>query len=457
VTSIATGQEDASLQPAERRAIVLATVFRVAGTPVIALAGLVNTAIIVHQTGEAAFGFVSLVTTLGVLMQFADQGIGAAVITACSGTRRLRDDAMAVATVQRGMHALSVVAVGAIVISVIIMATDSWGSLLGGTTGPADRVAITVAVCLIALSVPAAIGIRILIGLDRNPLAVLLTMSSTVFTLLITLGLKGVGITGIWYALSGTAGVLIANCLATAVALAISGLGWSVFARPGAEFEGRKLLRGSIWMFLVGVGLPLGLQSHRLILSHVSTAAELSRYALMAQVYAIIWTVFVTGGMALWPVFVKRRTDTDASTRLWLRMVAVFGGLSGLAAIGIVVLGPWTTSVISGGELVASRSLAVAFAALLVIQCIHFPAGMMLTTPHEARWQAYCVMAMGVTAVALGLWWGGMWGGVGVVAAAAVAVAAAQLAPDFVWVPRLLRRRARDIASSSGGLAPDAR
>ena len=161
-----------------------------------------------------------------------------------------------------------------------------------------------------------------------NPLAVLLTMTNAVFTLLITLALKTAGTTGIWYAVSGAGGALIGNCIATAVALQISGLGWSAFTRPGAEQAGNRPLEGSLWMFVVGLGHPLGFQSQHLILSHVSTSAELSRYALIAQVYAVIWMVFGTAGMALWPVFVKCRPDTRASTRLWLRSMAAFGALS---------------------------------------------------------------------------------------------------------------------------------
>jgi O-antigen/teichoic acid export membrane protein len=448
VSCIDAERHDAFLKPAERRAIMLGTVLRVVGTPLIALVGLLNTAVIVRQTGEAVFGLVSLVTTLTLLLPFADLGIGAVVISACSRPGRLTDDREAVATVQHGLRRLNLVAVALILISLVIMATDSWGFLLGSTAGPADRIAITIAVCLIGLGVPAGIGVRILIGLDMNPLAVMLTMSNAVFTLLITLALKTAGITGIWYGVSGAGGALIGNCIATALALQISGLGWSAFARPGAEHAANRLLEGSLWMFLVSIGLPLGLQSQRLILSHVSTSAELSRFALIAQVYAVTSMMFGTAGMALWPVFVKRRTDLRTSTRLWLRSMAVFGALSALAGVGIVVLGPWATSVLSGGHLVATRALAIAVALLLVVQCIHLPGGMMLTMPQEMRWQSHCLLAMGVSSVVLGVWWGGRWGGTGVVAAAVVATVAAQVVPDVMWIPRLLRRRAHELATT---------
>jgi hypothetical protein len=143
-------------------------------------------------------------------------------------------------------------------------------------------------------------------------------------------------------------------------------------------------------------------------------------------------------------VFVKRRADVDASVTLWLRSVAVFGTLAVVAGVGIVAFAPWATSVLSDGHVVASRSLALAFAALLVVECIHFPGGVMMTMPREARWQSICITVMGVSTVVLGTWWAGIWGGTGVIAAAVLAIVVAQIIPDFVWIPRLLRRRLSD-------------
>ena len=449
MTSADTVRYDTSLQPIERRAIVLGTAFRIVGTPLVALIGLVNTAMIVRQTGEAVFGVVSLITTLSLLIPFADLGIGAVVTSACSRPGRLTDDGVALATVQRGVRMLSAVAAGLILVSVAVMATDSWHLLIGTDTGSADRIAITVAVCLIALGIPAGIGIRIIIGLDMNPVAVLMTIANAAFTLLLTMTLKTTGAAGIWYAISGAGGVLAGNCVATIFALRVSGIGWAAVAHPSAEYSRRKVLHGSLWMFVLSIGLPLGLQSHRLVLSHVSTPQELSRYALTAQIFGVVWMVFDTAGMALWPVFVKRRTATIASTQLWLRSVAVFGFSSAVAGVGIVAFAPWATSVLSGGQIVAPRALAVAFAIMLFVECVHLPGGVMLTMPREARWQSFCITVMGVTAVLLGIWWGARWGAAGVVAAAAVAMVLAQVLPDFVWIPRMLRAREMDILDGS--------
>jgi hypothetical protein len=72
-----------------------------------------------------------------------------------------------------------------------------------------------------------------------------------------------------------------------------------------------------MWLFLVGVGLPVGSQTGRVLLAHLSTPAELSRFALMAQLYAICWQVLSTAALAYWPVFVKRRAATEQTVRMW--------------------------------------------------------------------------------------------------------------------------------------------
>ncbi|MGW0042409.1 lipopolysaccharide biosynthesis protein [Rhodococcus sp. NPDC003348] len=429
------------LAPAEHRALVRGTLYRILGTPVVAVLGLANTAVVIRHTGEAVYGLVSLVATVTLLFPFADLGIGAVVLSASarlSGSGR--DPAADV--IRRAYRVLFSVAAGLAVLACVVMAIDGWGALVGMTTGPDDRWAITCAAVLFALTIPAGLGVRILIGMDRNQLATLLMMSNAAFTLCVTVALSASGVQGIWYALSPLAGVLIGHLLGTVAALRMSGLGWSAFAR--IRGTGTRLLEGSLWLFLVGVGLPVGLQTGRILLSHLSTADELSRYALVAQMYGACWAVLSTAGMAYWPVFVKRRGARGETVRMWWRVTAAFGAAAVVAAAGLAAVGPWTASILSGGSIVVTTGLALSFGALLLVQALHLPASVLLTRPREARWQACCVAAMAAISLAVGGALAGPWGAVGVVCAAALGVGAAQVVPDLLWVPTLVRRRPAD-------------
>jgi hypothetical protein len=69
------------------------------------------------------------------------------------------------------------------------------------------------------------------------------------------------------------------------------------------------------------------------------------------------------------------------------------------------------------------------------------PSSVLLTRPNEARWQALWALAMAAVSIGLGAVAAARFGAVGVVYASALAVFAAQVIPDLVWVPRLVRRR----------------
>lgn len=429
------------LAPAERRAMLYGPLYRIVGTPVTALLSLANTAIIVRETGDAVYGLVALIATVTLLFPFADLGIGATVLSASAQLQGPDRNPDAVDVIRRAYRVLFGVAATLMLVALIIMALDGWSAVVGFSSGPDDRWAITTAACVYALTTPAGLGVRILIGIDRNPLATLVLMSCPAFGLGVTLLLYLIDASGIWYSVSALAGLLIGQVLGTVLALRLSGLGWSAFQRVTPAETRRSLLAGSMWLFVVGVGLPAGAQTGRFLLAHLSTPVELSRYALMAQLYAVCWQLVSTAAFAYWPVFVKRRAATEQTVRMWWRLTAALGGLAAVAAALLAACGPWAASVLSGHHIDVSVWLALAFGMILLGQSLHLPTFVLMTRPAEARWQAMWTMAMAVLSIGLGCLAANRFGAVGVAYASALGVFAAQVLPDLLCVPRLVRRR----------------
>ena len=102
---------------------------------------------------------------------------------------------------------------------------------------------------------------------------------------------------------------------------------------------------------------------------------------------------------------------------------------------------PLAARILSGSKIDISMGLAFAFAVLLVGQAVHLPSTVLLTKPNEARWQALWALTMAMLSVGVGVAVAHQFGAIGVVAASAFAVLVAQVAPDLLWVPRLVRRR----------------
>lgn len=432
---------DSRLAPQERRALLWGPLYRLLGTPFVALLGLMNTAIIVRETGEAVFGLVSLVATVSLLLPFADLGIGATVISASAMLVGPSPDPRAVDVIRRAYRILFGVAAALITVAVSVMVVDGWGAVLGFASGPEDRWAVTVAACIFALTIPAGLGPRILVGIDRNPLATVVLMSCPAFGLGLTLALYAIGAEGIWYAVTALGGLLLGQTVGTGLALRLSGLGRSVFSKVSPSRAGSHLLAGSVWLFLVGVGLPIGSQAGRVILAHFSTPVELSRYALMAQIYAVGWQVLSTASLAYWPIFVKRRDAAEVTVRMWWRLTGMFGVVAAAGALVLVLLAPWVATALSGGQIDVPGWLALGFGAVLIGQALHLPSLVLLTRPNEARWQALWALAMAGLSIGLGCAAAIRFGAAGVAIASALAIFTAQVLPDMLRVPSLVRCR----------------
>ncbi len=425
----------------QRCAILGATAIRVAGTPLVAVFGLLTTAITVAHTGSAVFGVVTLISTVALLLPFVDLGIGSVAGSVCARPGPLAADPVVRATIRRAFGVLGLVAAGMIATVLGVSAADGWGRLIGVVTSPADRWAIAVALGLFALSVPAGLGPRILLGIDRNQLAVAVLLLNSIVVLMITEVLAIAGVRGIWYAIPGPAGALAGNLVATALALRLTGLTPRVLGTAGPVPHERRLPAGSPWRFLIGVGLPLGLQSQLLLLAHGSTPEELSRYALGAQLYALAWSICAAAGPMLVPGFARRRPDAAASLALWERSVGGFGGAGLVCALGLFAAGPFAADLLSGGRITVPVQLIAAFGVLLLVRCVHLPSDLLLTTPNEMRWQAWCALNMAGMGLLGGYLLAPDYGAVGVVLAAAGAVLVTQVLPDFACVPEMVRGR----------------
>jgi hypothetical protein len=129
---------------------------------------------------------------------------------------------------------------------------------------------------------------------------------------------------------------------------------------------------------------------------------------------------------------------------MWWQLTATFAGIAVIATVGLVLLAPWAAKILSGGRIAVSAWLALGFGALLVGQSAHLPSSVLLTRPNEARWQAQWAVVMAVLSIGLGCAAASRYGAVGVVCTSALATFLAQVLPDLIWVPRLVRRRSAD-------------
>lgn len=425
--------------------------------PVSAVCGLTVARLTTLAVGIDQFGVVMLVATLSQLLMFADLGAGAAV---ASGRARAHESSAATEQFQRTMlTAIRTAICSAVVlgfVAAVIGLLGAWPPLLGMHDlrfGTGVNIAAVLTLSAFSVSIPFALGADILRGSGRLHEAVLLAGVS---------GPASLAMTGALY-------LLQAPALAYALPIPVGGLLGYIFSALRARHTDRHIVHGLLRkvfqprrfpgsaisataapMFVVMIGLPVALQSDRIVLSHRVDPASLSDYSYLAQLYTPLWSVISVAGLALWPHFAAENLTLGAQRKSWLTGLAILGAAGVIAATGFLALSPLATRWMSAGTARPGWSLLLAFAALLIVQSVHLTSGIMLISPEKLRFQAVCVVALVVTNLPLSWLLAGTLGPAGPVLASAITVAACQLVPGII-----VARRATSAPAAVNELCPE--
>lgn len=437
-----------ALRGQTRNSIVRGGVARIVTLPATVLASFATTALILRQLGPTTYGYVALVATLASLIPFADLGLGASIQSATA----VAEDAGSDEHLERVLLASCrlLVASGGVltILGLLVSVTVGWSGLLGvPQDGPINtNVVVPVVLVLFATSLPFGIGQRILIGLERNDLAISIAVLAPVIALATAFTLSHSGAAAGAYCVIQPAALLIAAIVALGAAGRLSGISLVRILehsfRPG-KYPGYPVAASAAPMFVIMVGLPLGLQSDRLILAHRASALELTQYAVAAQVYASVWSLIYSAGASLWPSFARRRARGQDLRKPWRNALCGFGTVGLIIATFMAVLLPSIVHVISGGRVAAPPLLVGALAAMLVVQALHLPSGMLLTRPAQLRFQALCVAGMLTLNVPLSWVLARTIGAAGPVVGSVIAIGVAQLLPTWLMASRVVAEAPR--------------
>jgi O-antigen/teichoic acid export membrane protein len=363
--------------------------------PLSGVAGLLTARVIVSSVGVPGYGVAALVATLPGLLPSADLGVGAAVTTAVAAGRSSDELHRVLVSSVRVLLAL---AAGLVILALTLASTSTWGLLTGLPDTAANNWAVGLSVALFGLSLPLAIGSRILLGSGRNFISVLLQgLAAPVVLLICVIG--HVAGAGIWlYAGAPACGLFVIGLAGCRQAQKHCGVDVvDVFRRAlTRSFAGERIRHIAGPMAVISACLPLAYQSDRLILSHVSSVTQLAIYSAGAAIFAPMLSLVSTGGQSLWPIFVRARLKSAAGEVRRSFIVAIVG----LTAFGITLalvlaaIGPRVGTWMLRSGAAVPLSLMASFALLLVVLAAHYPSGMLLTDPAGLRFQAKTSVAM---------------------------------------------------------------
>ena len=364
--------------------------------PVSALLGIINVRLIIESFGLGAYAQFGLLVAIGSLLPFADLGISAAVMNAVGASDDPRNDPQLQRVLVSCFRLLIISCSVLLGLTVLITMLGWWPHLLGDAlipgTGP-----ITAAICLslIAVTLIVSPGQRVLAGLGKNHVPIgLLGLQSPIVLLTVLVITRTDAPLGPYIAAIPYLALLLLQIVLLGIASrairptmgrAIRGVPRLRTARGGAVFD-------VAWPMLVWMVFNvIAMQTDRLVLSHVSSEAELAEYNLSAQIFLPVLHVVGAAGFALWPTFAKQRSDRVKVSPVPISLL--FGAAAVGACVVLAVATPLLSRLASGGRVEISMLMIVMFSVLMVFQSLKYPLNIYLTDPPGLRFQVYILLA----------------------------------------------------------------
>lgn len=413
-----------------------------ATTMVVALVcGVLTTRLALGTAGVDYYAIYTVLIGFPALLAFTDLGSGAVLvnsIAADEGYRRSRTVRGQLRTVWRIMLAFAVVTM---VVNTLLLATGGWAIVLG-TPGdmPGAPMAAFVSITIYCLAIPLGVWTRILLGLRKNHIVILLQGLISPLTLLsvwlmITIGTEVVYpflVTGSYFATAfvGLVGLSITARTTAPLLPSAARQVLSLRRHPGV----RVMDIG--WPMLAQLlSPPIAVSTQRLVLAQWGTTQEVAEYGVAGQVFFALQGLALAAGVALWPLYAQRRARGTLRRGPALQSL-IFGVSVALATGAIWLMGPWLFAFITGGTLVVSTATILSFGLMITCIATVYPLGMFLMDKPGLRFQVAPTLIMAFTSLGLSILLTPTLGTPGPMLANAIAIVACQILPFSVYIVR---------------------
>lgn len=401
--------------------------------------------LIIAEVGIDAFGFVSMLSSLSLLLPVVALGVGASVTNRVAAG----DKTAARRTVVTSVRTIFVSFAACFVVWSAVVIGPGWGVIFNVPSGLSEglnRLVLLLVVILFVFLI-GQLGTSIFIGLGlvhranlyqlvAAPLAmaacIVLIRLNTVplsYALVLPFGNTGASLYCLWAALKRI------DTSVTAISL-------EVF-NPRAR--GAPIRAESLPAAVIGATLPVGTQTHRLLIAHLGSASALANYSLVSVLFAPAANVLSSMSVTLWPRFARERQAGKATGII--QATIVFAGVGMCAAGTIFFLGPLVVGLLAPNNTVPA-SVFGAFGLLIFMQSVQNPVGYSLMDAQGLRFQAVlaiCMVTAALVAIAVSV---GNLGAAGPPTILAVCIFVFQTLPSW-WYARARERRRRSSCNAS--------
>jgi O-antigen/teichoic acid export membrane protein len=195
---------------------------------------------------------------------------------------------------------------------------------------------------------------------------------------------------------------------------------------------------------------PIAVSTQRLVLAQWGTPHEVAEYGVAGQVFFALQGLALAAGLALWPLFARRRHE-GTLRRGPAAQAAIFGGSVALATVFVWLIGPWLFGFITNGTLEITTETILSFGLMITCIATAYPLGMFIMDKPGLRFQVIPTLTMAFSSLALSIVLTPLLGTSGPLLANAAAMIVCQIIPFSIYIHR---HRARLLSARGGDAEP---
>lgn len=412
----------------------------------------VSVAITTRYLGADLYGVLATILSFTALAQFADLGLGNGLLTALARARTSARAHVQRQLVTTAAVLLTAAGVAAGVMALVLSFTLPWTTYLGAPRGTAPgelRSAVLAYALILAVAIPASLGLQMAAALQVSHIANLWSIATAIMgagavALVVWLGLGLPAIVVAWAAPPTLVGV------ATTV----------ILLRRHAELRpARRALSGLTARHLVGTGSAyfvlqavssLAFASDSLVIANVLDSAAVASYNVPAKLFAMVTALAAALTAPLWGSFASA---FEAGDRAWVRR-AMLRNLCRVATLAVVastvllVAGGPLISAWTGDAITADTSTLVSLACWTVVFAVGAQISTILNAAQRLRLQVGLGVGMLAVNLPLSVALTRSWGVAGAVWGSVISYSTIVLLPYGVLVWRLIGGRSLDASST---------
>lgn len=212
----------------------------------------------------------------------------------------------------------------------------------------------------------------------------------------------------------------------------------SAFSRESAS----RLFHTGMMFFLLQLAMSIGMQTDNIVIAQILGAKSVAAYAVPARLFSMVNAFLIMLSGAMWPAYADAVAHSDGPwIRRSFRRVAVGGtALTIIAAVFLAIFGNQILAVWVGPQIHASAALLAVFGLQCILYAYLQPMNFLLNGVGRLQVQVICALVMAMLNLALSILFVIHYGIIGAVLGTVISVLVAQAVPLTILTRNILRK-----------------